>query len=286
MADITAIILTMNESKNISDCIKSIRNFAARIVVIDSGSTDDTVEIAKKLGTEVYFHEFENHSAQFNWALDNTNIETKWVLRLDADERLTNELCVEAEQAMIEHVSDDVNGMVLRFKVFFLGRWIKHGGVYPFRKLLIFKTGIGRVENRKMDEHTILSHGTSIELKNDGLHYDFKNLTHWVNKHNWYATREMQEYYETVTPDSFQQMPDEKIKGRRTQKTKYYKLPIFIRPLLLFIYRYFFRLGFLDGREGLIFHYLQSLWYRFLVDAKIYEHQKMGGEMEKTGALR
>jgi len=286
MADVTAIILTMNESKNIVECIRSIRNFVSRIVVVDSGSSDNTVDIAKHLGAEVYIHEFENYALQFNWGLDNTNITTKWVLRLDADERLTSELCIEAEQAIKVHNDDDTNGMIIRLRNFFLGRFIKHGGAYPFRKLMLFKFGIGRIENRKMDEHTILSCGRTIELENDGTHFDFKNLNHWINKHNWYATREMQDYYETNNKGSIEKMPGENIKIRRRQKYLYYKIPIFIRPFLIFIYRYFFQLGFLDGKEGLIFNFLSSYWYRFLVDAKIYEHKKMGGEMEKTGELK
>jgi glycosyltransferase involved in cell wall biosynthesis len=286
MADVTAIILTMNESKNIEECITSIKNFVSRIVVVDSGSSDNTVDLAKSLGADVYFHEFENYATQFNWALDNTNIKTKWALRLDADERFTAELCEEAEQAILKHKDDDVNGMVLRLREFFLDRWMKHGGAYPFRKLMLFKVGIGRLENRKMDEHTILSSGRSIELKNDGIHYDFKNLNHWINKQNWYATREMQDYYETVIKDSINIMPDENIKSRRRQKTLYYKLPIFIRPFLLFIFRYIFQLGFLDGKEGLIYQFLQTFWYRFLVDAKIFEHKIKGGKFEKTGSLK
>ncbi|ADY55900.1 glycosyl transferase family 2 [Syntrophobotulus glycolicus DSM 8271] len=286
MSDVTAIILTMNESKNIGDCIKSIQNFVSRIVVIDSGSSDNTVEIAKSLGADVYFHEFENYAKQFNWGLDNTNIATKWALRLDADERFTHELSEEAKQAIAEHNDDDVNGFVLRLRVFFLGRWMRHGSVYPFRKLMLFKFGIGRIEQRNMDEQTTLSCGKSIELNNDALHFDFKNLNYWINKHNWYATREMQDYLEMKINKNIQQISDEHIKNRRRQKLIYYKFPIFIRPLFYFIYIYFIKLGFLDGKEGLIYHFLRIFWYRFLVDAKIYEHEKIGGEIERTGALR
>lgn len=285
MSDVTVIILTMDESKNIEDCIRSIDKFVSRIVVIDSGSSDNTVEIAKRLGADVYFHEFKSHSAQFNWGLDNINITTKWVLKLDADERLTKELCEEAERAINEHNNDDVNGMFMRLRVFFLGKWMKHGSAYPFRKLMLFKFGIGRLEDKNMDEQMLLSYGESIELHNDGLHFDFKNLNYWINKHNWYASREAQDYFETKIGANIEQLSDGQIKNIRKQKAKYYKLPMFIRPFLLFIYRYILKLGFLDGREGLIFHFLQSFWYRFLVDAKIYEHQKLGGEI-KTGVLR
>ena len=286
MADLTAIILTMNESKNIGECIKSVKGIASRIVVVDSGSTDNTVEIAKELDVDVCFHDFENYAKQFNWTLDNTNIKTKWVLRIDADERFTDKLCYEADQAMIEHADDDINGIVLRIKVFFLGKWIKHGGVYPMRDIKLFKMGIGLIEDRKMDEHTILRYGRTIELKNDVIHYDFKNLNYWINKQNWYATREMQDYYEANNRESIKKISNKNNKNRRKQKIIYYKLPMFYRAFFLFIFRYIFQLGFLDGKEGLIFQFLLAFWYRFLVDAKIYEYKKIGGKMDKTGALR
>lgn len=281
LADLTAIIMTMNESKNIENCINSINCIAKRILVIDSGSTDGTVEIAKNLNAEIYHHEFTNYASQFNWALDNTKIETTWVLRIDADERLTDSLCKEAEEAMSRHKLDDVNGIILKLKVFFLGKFIRHGGVYPFRKMMIFKNGIGRIEIRNMDEHTVLKYGRTIELNNDGLHYDFKNLNHWINKHNWYATREMQDYYEMNFGNKSNEISDKKIINTRQKKNKYYKLPKFFRAGLLFVYRYIFRLGFLDGKEGLILHFLQSFWYRFLVDAKIFEQEKYNKKFEE-----
>ncbi len=228
MQDLTAIILTMNESKNITDCIKSIQSFASRIVVVDSGSTDDTVSIAKELGADVYFHKFEHYAAQFNWGLDNTDIDTKWVMRIDADERMTNGLCEEARRAIIEHKDDDVNGIVLKLRVFFLGRWMRYGGVYPFKKLMIFKHGIGRLENKRKDAHTIIKSGKAIELNEDALHYDFKDINSWTNKHNWYATREMQDFYETSDPNANNEMANKSIKQRRKlKKNLYYRSPIF-----------------------------------------------------------
>jgi len=128
MADLTAIILTKNESINIVDCINSIKGLAERIVVVDSGSTDNTVELAKELGADVYTHPFEFSAAQFNWALDNTNITTKWVLWLDADERFTPKLCEEAKIMMERHANDDVNGFTLEAWFFFMGKCLKHGG--------------------------------------------------------------------------------------------------------------------------------------------------------------
>ncbi len=286
MGDLTAIILTKNESKNIGHCLKSINKLATRMVVVDSGSDDDTVEIAKKLGAEVYVHKFENYARQFNWALDNTNIQTKWVLRIDADERFTEELCKEVEQNMNIHRDSEVNGFTLEAWLFFMEKKLRYGGGRK-RKLMVFKNGIGRIEDRKMDEHTILSSGISIDLKERFLHYDFKNIHSYIAKLNWYATREMQDYFIYTNKIDQETLTDRKIIKKRQKKYGvYYKMPMFLRAFLLFIYNYFFRLGFLDGKEGFIVHFLYSFWYRVLVDAKIYEQMKTNAPFEETGDLK
>lgn len=285
--DITFIILTKNEEKNIVDCLESIRNFAQRIIVVDSGSDDDTVKIAREMGAEVHYHEFENYARQFNWAIDNLGITTKWTFRLDADERLTPELCEELEQLAVVHDEDSVNGILMESWLYFMGKKIKHG-CHNKRKIMMFKTGIGRIEDRKMDEHTILSYGTCVSTKNRFIHYDFKDMTHWINKMNWYATREMQDYFDFINGASCDiEGNDSVTAGIRKKKFGiYYKFPLFIRSWLLFVYNYIFKLGFLDGKEGFIYNYMYHRWYRALVDAKIYEQLKFPREFEKTGALK
>lgn len=285
-SDLTVIILTMNEEKNIVNCIESVKNLAERIVVVDSGSTDNTVALAKQHGATVYHHEFENYARQFNWGLDRTDITTKWVLRLDADEVITPELANEMAEEMKKHTNDDVNGMQLKLKQAFLGRWLKYGGTYPFVKLMLFKHGIGRIEDRKMDEHTIITRGTTIMLENDALHYDFRDITYYIHKHNWYAIREAQDYIAKNMDNSVDALEEGNMKKHRGQKVMYYKLPKFFRAFAIFCYRYFFQLGFLDGKEGFIFHVLEDFWYRFLVDTKIYEYEKTGYIQDKTGALK
>ncbi|MGG1486484.1 glycosyltransferase family 2 protein [Peribacillus castrilensis] len=285
MADITAIILTKNESENIGACLNSIKGFASRIVVIDSGSKDNTVELARSLGAEVYYNEFEYYAKQFNWGIDNSNISTKWILRLDADERFTPELCKEAKLLMEKHAEDDVNGITMEAWLYFLGKRLNYG-VSKKRKLMIFKRGIGRIEDRKRDAHTILSKGSSASLNERFLHHDFKDINSFISKYNWYATREMQDYIAYKQGNSGDIKTDKKIQSTRKKKFGlYYKAPMFIRAWLWFIYNYIFRLGFLDGKEGFIFHYFECYWYRYLVDAKIYEYEKMGTEMETLKAL-
>ncbi|WMJ84225.1 glycosyltransferase family 2 protein [Oscillospiraceae bacterium LTW-04] len=276
MADVTILILTKNEEVNLPDCLKSLNGFATRVVVLDSGSTDRTTQIAREWGADVYIHPFENYARQFNWGLDNVNITTKWTFRLDADERLTIDLRSELEQLMADHFDDDVNGITMEAWLYFMDRKIKHG-CRNKRKLMLFKTGIGRIEDRNMDEHTILSNGTSVYAKNRFIHYDFKNLTHWIDKMNWYATREVQDYYEFKNGKSAEIIvKDAAISSTRNKKFGvYYRFPLFLRCWLLFIYNYIFKLGFLDGKEGFIYHYMYHQWYRTLVDAKIYEQQNV-----------
>jgi len=285
--DVTFIILTKNEEINLPDCLESIKNFAKRVVVIDCGSTDNTVEIAKKYGADVYTHKFENYACQFNWGIDNITITTKWTFRLDADERLTPKLCSELTKLMKEHDSDNVNGVTMEAWLYFMGRKIKHG-CHNKRKLMLFKTGLGRIEDRKMDEHTVLSEGTAVYAKERFIHYDFKDMTHWINKMNWYATREMQDYYDFMNGNAYELEGNDSVTSK-TRKKKfgfYYKFPLFFRCWLLFIYNYIFKLGFLDGKEGFVYHYMYHRWYRTLVDAKILEQRITNKPFEETGALK
>lgn len=275
MNDITAIILTKNEEVNIARCINSITGLADRIVVVDSGSTDNTEKIAKGLGAEIYKHEpFEHYAKQFNWALDNVDVKTKWVYRIDADEVVTPELKKEIIEECNKHHDDSVNGLVMKFKVYFMGRFLTHGGIYPFYNLTIFKYGYGRYEDRAMGEHIVLTEGQTIDLKNDCLHYDFKDLTAWINKHNWYATREVADYMATIENKQIgTSLYHEAEKTKKLRDGLYYKLPKFWRARFYYWYRYYFKLGFLDGEAGRVHAFLQAYWYRYLIDAKILEQE-------------
>lgn len=272
MLDLTTIILTFNEEKNIVHCIESVKDIAKRIVVIDSFSTDQTVEIAKQLGAEVYQHEFVNQAKQYIHGIDVAKIDTKWILRLDADERLTVESAREIEEICLKNEDTDVNGIVVRFKVTFMGRDLKHGGIYPLRTLRVYKTEKGYMEDRSMDEHIVLKEGRSVEMKNDCLHCDYKDLGAWIDKHNKYSSRETEDYLKNMQSVEKGTHLNKRAKIKRFIKFKvYYKLPMGIRAYLYYIYRCYFKLGFLDGREGKIFAFMQAYWYRYLVDAKIYE---------------
>lgn len=267
MADLTTVILTKNEEKNIEACITSVKTLAARIVVIDCGSDDKTVSLAEGMGAEVYYHPWTTHADQFNWGLDHCEIKTTWVLRLDADERVSDALVEEIEHELANPLAKQYNGFEMRWQVYFMGRWIRYGGTHKPYFLRLFRNGCGRVEEKLMDEH-IKVEGNVKQLSSDLIHYDYKGLDTWLDKHIWYSNLELGLYCGeyAATPQK---------QGKQQQKRSlYYKLPLFLRARLYYWYRYYIQLGFLDGKEGKIYIYLQSYWYRFLVDAKLYESLK------------
>lgn len=277
MLDISVIILTFNEEIHIERCLRNARRFAKEIFVVDSFSTDKTVEIAKSMGAKVYQHEWKYPADQFNWALRNLPIKTEWVWKQDADEWLTDELIEELHQR-IPQSSPGTNAYTAQCLRRFMGKEIKHG-IIPLILLRLFKYRYGSVENKMMDEHVMISKGEVGELKHAFYDDNLKGLTWWTNKHNNYATKEavellMTEYglseHDVVNSGSHSE-------SVRRKKLKYVKLPLFWRAFAFFVYRYFFRLGLLDGKEGFLWHFLQGFWYRSLADAKVYEMKKRFG---------
>lgn len=300
MLDLTVIILTKNEEKNLRKCIESFRGIAKRFVIVDSFSTDGTEKLCHQLDKELrmngshldfYQNKWIDYATQLNWGLTQTNITTEWSMRMDSDEELMEDLVAEINEKLPQ-LKESVNGVILRRRVYFMGRWIKHGGRYPELLLRIFRTGTAYCEQKIMDEHMILLEGTTVEFKYDLIDNNQKDLEWWTAKHNWYSNREVLDHQMTL-----QNQMDESLenggessgqaKMRRAIKNNgYYRLPKFWRAHIYFIYRYYIKLGFLDGPEGKIFHFLQAYWYRFLVDAKIYECEKNGTKMKPQGDLK
>lgn len=273
--DLTVLVLTFNEEQHIRRCIESVQNIAARIVVIDSYSVDRTREISLKMGAEVFINPFTNHAKQFNWALDNTNVSTKWVMRLDADEYITPELALVLPHRLLE-VGEDVDGFTLNLRRIFMGKWLRHGALYPIRLLRIWRVGSGRCEERWMDEHVSVQ-GRVAHIDADFADHNLHSLTRWTEKHNKYASREAVDLlnleYGFMPHDSVASLRGGNRAGvKRWLKEKVYvRLPGGFRAFIYFFYRYVLRLGFLDGQAGTTFHFLQGFWYRYLVDAKMAE---------------
>jgi glycosyltransferase involved in cell wall biosynthesis len=263
------IILTRDEEANLPYALESLRPLGPDIFIVDSGSTDRTVEIARAAGCHVYHHQFENHAAQMNWAIDNLPIETSWVMRLDADERLMPELASELS-ATLRELPDDVCGLEIKRRVYFWGRWISHGGFYPTWLLRVWRRGLGHCEERWMDEHMLVASGRIQKLSCDLIDENHKGLTFWTDKHNRYADREVRDLIAMEAGSG--ERPSGQMGRRRWFKENFYgRMPLFWRAFFYWCYRYFIRLGFLDGTPGCVFHFMQGWWYRALVDAKLYE---------------
>jgi glycosyltransferase involved in cell wall biosynthesis len=278
---VAAIILTKNEEEDLPACLESLTGVASEIFVIDCGSTDQTLEVARSYGARVLIHPFTNQAAQFNWALDNIQSSAEWILRIDADERLSEELRREL-QGRLSDLRNEVTGLLFPLRIRFLGRAIRHGASYPVWLLRLWRTGLGRYDDAWMDEHIVLSRGQVLKLHGDLIHEIPKNLSDWTRKHDGYATRECRQILAPARDARLPTSPQARLK-RLLKKRLYLRLPAFYRAFLYWFYRYFLRLGFLDGEEGLIYHFLQAFWYRFLVDAKLHELQKRAARQAGTG---
>jgi glycosyltransferase involved in cell wall biosynthesis len=275
---IAAVILTYNEEQHISRCIYSLKNTVDEVFVIDSFSKDNTVAIAEKLGAKVFQNSWVNYATQFNWALNNCNIQSEWVWRIDADEFYQNSNALDLKEELSK-CTIDITGIYIKRKIIFMGKELLYGGWYPVWHLKIWRNGKGFCENRWMDEHIKLTEGTTKQVNLVQVDENLNDLSWWTDKHNGYSSREMVDLLDTQYQIFSKSSVDPKLFGtgeqrKRYLKLKYLNLPLFVRPFLYFFYVYIIKLGFLDGKSGFIWYILQAFWYRFLVDAKIYELQR------------
>jgi len=289
--DITVMILTFNESLHIKRCIESVKDFCKDVVVVDSFSTDDTPLIVENLGARFVQNAWVNHAHQFNWALGNVDISTEWIIRIDADEYVEKPLELEITE-VLKNVSTEVNGFYFRRKYFFLGQWISHGAMYPVNVLRMWRTGTGHIEQRWMDEHVVLEQGDTVHLKENIVDDNLNDVSWWTAKHNNYATLEMVELlslkYQFIKDDKSNEQSVGGAAGikRWVKQSVYARLPYFIRPLMYFLYRYFLKLGFLDGVKGFAYHFMQGYWYRSLVDLKILEAEGWIGQEQDAEKIK
>lgn len=273
---VSVLILTRNESVHVKRCVESAKNLTPLVFVVDSNSLDNTAKIANESGATVISGNFKRFSDKLNWSMENIDFPTQWVFRLDADEVLTQEL-VENLKNTIDCAPDDVCGVYVRRQLWFMGSWVRHGGMYPTFSMRLWKKGTVRCESRDLDEHMIMSVGSVIRLNLDVIDNPLFDLTSWIEKHNGYASLEAFTALNESTADTLikPELFGDSVARKRWLKVHiFYRLPLFIRPFLYFLYRYIFRFGFLDGVSGFIFHFMHGLWYRILIDAKILETQK------------
>jgi len=274
--NICVIILTFNSAASLAQVVQSCRELSSRILVVDSGSTDGTADLAHSLGCEVIAHPFDNYSRQRNWAQQHAQLAPDdWVLHLDSDEVLSPELAASIRQTLAAS-PPDVDGFLMRRLSYFLGQPIRYGHINPSWHLRLFRAGQGACEDRLYDQHFLVPGKTQ---KLDGLLLDLQltSLEAWTASHNRWSTAEAREVTQEQSHDTdARTLPaslrgDSRMKKRWLKNNIWYRAPLLARPLAFFLYSYFLRLGFLDGKVGLVYHFLQAFWFRFLVDAKIME---------------
>lgn len=260
---ISVIILTYNEEANIEYALKSVSGWASEIFIVDSYSVDGTLEIAKGYTDRIYQHTWEGFAGQRNWAIDNLPIRNMWILFLDADEMLSNELKREIEALFENGFSSDISAFTIGYRIIFMGKWLKHGAS-DIPQITLVASGQVRWLLQGEREPCEVK-GKVRDLKGKIWHDDRRGLHVWIDKHNKYSS--------TGALDLF----NRKIKTENPEIVGSFKhklwdrLPLFIRPFLYFSYRYIVRLGFLDGTAGFTYAFLQALWFRLLIDAKYYE---------------
>jgi glycosyltransferase involved in cell wall biosynthesis len=285
---VSVLIPAKNEESNLPACLESVAR-ADEVFVVDSQSSDRSIEISTNYGANVVQFYFNGRwPKKKNWSLDNLPFRNEWVLIVDCDERITPELWNEIATVIQD---PDYNGYYLNRRVFFLGQWIRYGGKYPDWNLRLFKHKSGRYENlntedipntgdNEVHEHVILD-GKVGYLKNDMLHIDFRDIYHWLERHNRYSNWEARVYYNILTGNDESgtigaNLFGDAVQRKRFLKKIWVKLPF--KPLLRFILFYFIRLGFLDGKAGYIYGRLLSQ-YEYQIGVKLYELRQFGGKL-------
>ncbi|MBD2448405.1 glycosyltransferase family 2 protein [Nostoc sp. FACHB-152] len=292
---VSVLIPAKNEEANLPACLASLQR-ADEIFIVDSQSTDKSIEIGQNYGANVVQFQFNGRwPKKKNWSLDNLPFRNEWVLIVDCDERITPELWDEIAQAI---ESNEFNGYYLNRRVFFLGKWIRHGGKYPDWNLRLFKHKIGRYENlntediantgdNEVHEHVILQ-GKVGYLKNDMLHEDFRDLFHWLERHNRYSNWEARVYYNILTGQDEKGTIGANLFGDAVQRKRFLKrvwvhLPF--KPFLRFILFYIIQRGFLDGKAGYIYGRLLSQ-YEYQIGVKLYELRNCGGKLNTANTAK
>ena len=280
---LSILVLTKDEELNLPVLLDSLAGLEAKVWVVDSGSTDRTLEIARGFGCEVRHHPFESQARQVNWAIGHLPWDTPWIMRMDADERFTPELVAELG-GRLRMAPAGVTGFMVKRRVHFWGRWIRHGGYYPVWLLRVWRHGRARCEDRWMDEHMLVDGGEVGRLDHDIIDENHKGLGFWIDKHNRYADREVEDLLRARSASAVTCLTGQARQQRWLKDRVYGRAPLFWRAFLYWLFRYFLQGGCLDGRAGLVFHFLQGLWYRLLVDAKLVERRRRDRIASSSGA--
>ncbi len=273
---LSGIILTFNEERNLPACLEALAPICREIFVVDSGSSDGTRATAERFGAHFVTNSFEGHAKQWNWALRNLPLTGDWVIALDADQRLTPELQGEITQAL-PITPPEVAGYYLPRKNIFRGRWLRHGGYWPKYLLKLFRRGSASTDERELLDFRFYVKGKTSRLSHPLIEENLKEaeISFWLQKHIRFVERRAQEKsLRRKSPPMWEIQP--RFWGSPDQRTlwlkeRWYSLPPLVRPFPYFLYKYFFRLGFLDGREGALYIFLHSFWYELMIGVRLKE---------------
>lgn len=271
-APVAVVILTLNEELNLPRALASVKGWAGEIFVLDSFSSDATVRLARAEGCEVVQRAFDDYAKQRNFAIEKLPIHSDWILFLDADEWVTDELKSEISELLERDPAED--GFYIKRRLIWMGRWIRRG-YYPTWILRLFRRGKGRCEDRQVNEHLLVD-GEPGYLRHDFIHEDRRGIGDWIRKHDRYATREAAELLAGAGSGMASRIPA-RFGGTQAERKRWLRervwnrLPPLLRPFGYFFYRYFLTGAFLEGRPAFIYHFLHALWYPLLIDAKYLE---------------
>lgn len=279
---ITVVILAYNEAIHIRRCIERIGPIASRIVVVDSFSTDGTAEIARELGAEVLQRRFTFHADQFRWGLEQARVESGWVLRIDCDEYLQPALIDEIRRRL-PTLPGSVGAVEFRLRLHFQGRWIRWGGYYNTVLTRLWRAGAAEIEQRWMDERVVVRKGEVVRFAaGDLIDENLKDIAQWTDKHNHYSTRHMIQFialeYGLIADRDDGSLNAQGRRKRFMRDRLYARAPLYLRAVVYFFVRYLVKLGFLDGKQGFIWHMLQGYWHILLIDVKIGEARRFIAE--------
>jgi glycosyltransferase involved in cell wall biosynthesis len=270
---VAVVVLTLNEELNLRACLESVSEWCEQIVVVDSGSTDMTVEIAREFGAEVLEHEYLDHASQWAWTLDHAPIRCPWVLALDADNRVSSRLRSDIGRVLAAE-NDAVDGYFVVHRHLFRNKEVRG---LKGRWLRLVRHKRARVDPSELVDVRFVVDGPTRDLDGEIIESNQKELAidFWIDKHQKFAERmAVEEVLRKANALSWSVRPRLLADPERRMvwlKNAWYRMPLYVRPLAYFSYRYFLRLGFLDGRNGLVFHTLQAFWFRLIVDVKIDE---------------
>lgn len=267
---VSVLLITKDEEANIARCLQSL-DWSDDIVVVDSYSGDRTVEIAESCGARVQLRRFETFASQRNYALEQIPFKYEWILHMDADEVCTEELQAEIRA---ETVHSQFDAFRIASKMMFRGRWLRHASMYPAYQVRLGRHPVFRFEEIGHGQREAIEPSRIGTLKSAYLHYPYRGMQEWLERHNRYSSAEAQELVYGVHFRSCSGLLSrDKTSRRRALKSLSYRLPL--RPLLRFVYVYLVRSGFLDGRAGFEYAYMLAL-YEAMIGLKVREMRLYG----------